>query len=72
MVMNKLRLNKNIYDQSYIQLAIHAFEDLCTIIFKDEEKYYTCLFNDCKYDIKETKKEFENYLIDLINSNSSI
>lgn len=72
MVMNKLRLNKNIFSQSSISYAIDVFESLCVIIVSEDEKYFICSFDNCKYDVEKSKKEFENYLIDLINSNSII
>lgn len=68
--MNKLFLNKSIYTQKQILDTISAFSSLCNIKLCDDVAYFICEFYNCIYEIEETKKEFENYLIDLINTSS--
>ena len=70
--MNKLFLNKNIFEEAMVKLSIKAFDSIAHITLSQNENYFICLFYKCLYDIEETKKEFENYLIDLTNSHSVI
>lgn len=70
--MNKLFLNKNIFEEAMIKLSIKAFDSIARITLSQNKNYFICLFHECLYDIEETKKEFENYLIDLTNSHSVI
>lgn len=63
--MSELRLKKEIFRLSDVEQTIGAFSDLCTVSIQEQEDIYCCLFCDCRYDIEETVKEFENYLIDL-------
>lgn len=55
-----------------VKLSIKAFDSIAHITLSQNENYFICLFYKCLYDIEETKKEFENYLIDLTNSHSVI
>lgn len=66
--MSNLNLSKDIYNKLMIDKSIVAFSELASIAVFENEKYYICLFTNCRYDIKKTKKEFENYLIDLTNT----
>lgn len=64
-----LKLNKEIYSKVYIITAMQAYADLAQITVKDISEYWQCSFTRCRYDLQETILEFENYLIDLVNSN---
>lgn len=64
---NKLVLNKGLYSYSYIGQAIMVYKRLTDISVIEDEKYWICEFDNCKYGIDRTKKEFENYLIQLWN-----
>ena len=55
---NELYLNKEIYDEKYIQIEISYKLNACWWMFS---------FTATRYDIDLTKKEFENYLIALMN-----
>lgn len=68
--MIKLRLNPNIFKMKYIDHAAKAYEKICSIKISGEDDYIVCEFSNCIYDAEETSKEFENYIIDLMNSNS--
>ena len=62
-----LYLNKEIYDEKYIQIAIQAYQGLAEISYKLNACWWMCSFTATRYDIDLTKKEFENYLIALMN-----
>lgn len=67
--MNDLMLNTNIYKKNWIFLAAKAFEDICNINIIETNDYIVCKFSNCIYDTIETIREFENYIIDLMNTN---
>ena len=66
--MNKLMLNKSLFAKHALLTGIAAFKGICTIDYTESGDYYCCIFLNCIYDIDITKKEFENYIIDLINT----
>ncbi len=68
MKMNELFLNKNYYSREHIAAAVTAFAGLCRVELSETDDHYVCVFSKCTYDVDVTKKEFENYLIDLINT----
>lgn len=70
--MNDLLLNKNIYVKRNIQVVIEVFKKLCKVTIEENSKYWELTFSECVYDKTRTVKEFENYLIDYINSEGSI
>lgn len=70
MKMNKLFLNKQIFGLNSIENAKAAFNGICEVIITENDKYFVCSFKKCRYDIDETVKEFENYIVDLMNVNS--
>lgn len=68
MIMNNLNLSKSIYNKDSINRAIFDYKNFCRIEVRETNNYYLCSFYDCKYDMEKTMLEFENYLIDIINS----
>lgn len=64
---NRLFLSKEIYSYYYIEQTRTVYEKLADISVNEDENYWICEFCDCKYEIERTKKEFENYLIQLWN-----
>lgn len=68
MKMNELKLSKDIYEVIAIENAILQYKDICTISKTENSEYYILKFNDCIYSEVETINEFENYVIDLMNS----
>ena len=64
---NKLYLNKEIYDNKSIEIAIRAYNHIAQIDCIMEENWWVCYFKKCHYNIELTKMEFENYLIVLMN-----
>lgn len=61
--MNRLFLNKSIYDKKYILIAIQDYCRISKIKIEEQQEYYICIFEHCIYDTIMTIKEFENYLI---------
>lgn len=69
--MKRTKLSKNIYDESIIRQAIRDYGSIANIQLKSDSNYYDLQFENCKYDENRTLKEFENYLIDLMNVRGS-
>lgn len=67
MTHNELHLIKEIYSKNAIYRAIEDYQSISKIDMNENKNYYVCSFTFCQYDIKETMKEFENYIIDLMN-----
>lgn len=63
--MNKLFLSIEIYSREMVQATMVAFSELAEIECYEENGYYVCTFEKVVYQLEETIKEFENYLIDL-------
>ncbi len=61
-------LNKDIYDKAVILSAIQQYHELALIRVQEKRNHWECTFSDCKYDIQVTMKEFENYVINMINA----
>lgn len=70
--MNKLKLNTNIFTKDYIERAVCAYKNICKIEITECGDYIFCEFTDCIYDKDETAKEFENYIIDLMNTDITV
>lgn len=66
--MKILLLNSAIYDEARIIDAVSAYKDLADIKVVKRGDYWECRFRHCLYDEQETAWEFENYIIDLLNS----
>lgn len=67
MTHNELYLIKEIYSKSAIYKAIEDYRSISRIDMNENENYYVCSFIFYQYDVMETIKEFENYIIDLMN-----
>lgn len=65
--MNELKLTKEIYGITEIQAAVGAYDQLANIRVLDAGDYWVLAFERCTYDAGRTTKEFENYVIDLMN-----
>lgn len=66
-----IKLNKEIYSLEHIRHAIMDFSALSTVVLSEEEKYYVCVFSECRYEEQLTAKEFINYITDLMNHKDS-
>lgn len=60
--------SKEFYSISIIQKAIHAYSKLAVIDISEERDCYKCIFSDCIIDSERIVCEFDNYLIELLNS----
>lgn len=66
--MMTLRLNKELYEKDSLQDAVDAFQELAKIEVREQDSYWIVCFRQCRYEEKQTVAEFENYLIDRMNS----
>ena len=66
--MADLFLSKEVFPADAIKTARKAFSSLCDISVAQNSNYTICSFYNCKFDAEITKREFENYLIDFLNS----
>lgn len=67
-MINSLSLSKSIYYKKAIIKAVLDYKHLCKIKIIETDNYFICNFSNCKYDIKKTMLEFENYIIDIMNT----
>lgn len=63
-----IKLPKDIYGLNVIKSGLSAFADLGDFELFEEEKHYCIKVKNSRYDPTITLKEFENYLLDLINA----
>ena len=62
--MNKMTLQKEIYQKSAMEHAIQAFGQLAAIhLMEEDEKYYMLTFEQCMADPQRTMDEFGNYVL---------
>ncbi len=47
--------------------AVKAFSSICSISINRDETGFICVFENSLYEVAKTMKEFENYVIDLVN-----
>lgn len=64
---HSLYLHGAIYDKERVLQATDAFKHLANIRVRLVGEYIVCDFSKCRHDLYVTQKEFENYLIDLMN-----
>lgn len=67
--MNKLLLSEELYPLSAVRIAVNSFSEIASITVEEGNGVLICPFTMLK-SIPENicMSEFENYLIDLINS----
>lgn len=65
--MSNVYLAKDIYSKESIEATITAFANYAKIMISHNKTHYICTFENAIYDVEETMKEFENYLIDYCN-----
>ena len=62
--MNRMTLQKEIYQKSAIEKAIQAFSQIAMIrLTEEDEKYYILTFEQCMADPQRTMDEFGNYVL---------
>ncbi len=60
--------SKEFYPIAIIRKAIHAYSKLAVVDVSEEKEHYKCIFSDCVIDSERIVCEFDNYLIELLNS----
>lgn len=63
-----LKLHKDIFDRSSIVSGVRAYQSLANIHIEEDKSYWICSFTNCVYEPELTQREFENYVIDLMNT----
>ena len=63
-----LRLNKEIYREPCLRDALCAYKSLAMMEVSEEPSYWVIHFQQCRCEEQLTVAEFENYLIDRMNS----
>lgn len=63
-----LTLNKEIFDIAAIQIAVKDYQNIARITVTDTEAHWNCKITNCICDSNLAASEFENYIIDLMNS----
>lgn len=63
----KLELSRELYDEKVLSEGISAYRGLAKIYVDQDSSYWILAFDRCVYGFERTKKEFENYLIELMN-----
>lgn len=61
--MTELKLNREIYTDKNIDIALDAYKDFMTVKKEPGDGYITIKILKSRYDSARTAKEFENYLI---------
>lgn len=62
------RYSKDFYTVEAVIIAIKDYRKIATITMREEGRYYVCSFSKCIVDPKRVVFEFNNYLIELMNS----
>lgn len=66
--MNKLYMNKSIYEIKFIRNAIKDYANIANIDILESDTYFEIIFRESIFDMSVTIKEFENYIISIMNS----
>ena len=68
MSSNLQRYIKSVYTEETLRTAILAYKRIAKIKLITDGEYFLCEFNDCVIDPSTVIHEFNNYLIELLNS----
>ena len=60
--------HKALYPFPVLLAAIEDYRRIATVSLSDEGDYFQCVFTNCVVDPERVICEFDNYLIELINS----
>lgn len=60
--------SKAIYSRPAIVSAIQDYRKIARISLKENETHYVCEFTKCIVDAQRVMNEFNNYLIELLNT----
>ncbi len=66
---NECLFNKNVYPKEVIASAIDDYRNISEIeLYEEDNNYYKCRFNKCLLAPSIVMNEFNNYLIEILNS----
>ena len=65
---NVQRYAKGFYSALDVSRAVKDYKRIATITLYEEKDYYVCKFSNCITDPRRVVLEFNNYLIELMNS----
>ncbi|MGI6337107.1 MAG: HxsD-like protein [Eubacteriales bacterium] len=68
MESDKQRFSKAFYSSEAIRSAIKDYKKIASISYAEENGYYVCTFSKCITKTQRVIYEFNNYLIELMNS----
>ena len=68
MISSIHRYSKEFYRFDDVAAAIKDYKKLTTITMSEEHGYYVCTFSNCLIEPRRIVLEFNNYLIELMNS----
>ena len=68
MQMKKVKINRDIYSDRAIQIAMSAYNSYAVMTVSYKKNFAVITFWKCKYDEDQTIKEFENYMIGAENA----
>jgi|GEM_PF-6433479 len=60
--------DKRIYPRQTLENAVFAYKGIANIRINEERDSYKCVFGKSSIDTKTVINEFDNYLIELLNS----
>jgi len=66
--MGEIAFYKEIYSFSVLQQAVANYNGIATVVLTETAIGWECRFTNCKYDVAQTTKEFDNYCINLMCS----
>ena len=66
--MKRVRVNRNIYSDKTIKMAIEAYRNCAILTVSYKQDYAVIIFWKSRFDETQTIKEFENYMIGVENS----
>ncbi len=66
-----IQLSKDIYKKSAIDRAVLDYAKLAHFIITESETHYYCKITHTIYDSVLTAKEFENYIIGIMNQKNT-
>ena len=65
---HQARYIKEVYPIKALLAAKYDYRNLATIDISDEGEYHCCSFRNCVVDPLRIMHEFDNYLVEVINS----
>ena len=68
---NVQKYSNKVYSLSAIKKAINDYGNIARILLSEKEGYYTCEFYNCQIDSQRVMLEFDNYLVELMNTKSN-